>query len=219
MHSQGGGGTLIFSAYIGSDPASTIHPKKISGISSTPKKYLKFYQPQKISQFCTLTLKRDRKLHRNDPQTSPILWWPPKKYPQNLHTPKKYSFFWKLKKILKFRILNPKKWAEPTYVWKYQSTPPGDALSRPLLARSDNTIISYYAHNISCFAKTFLKKWSDKCQGLLNGRYHWKLCDRVFGQRTHLLRSGKKSSGWMDKIYKKKLIEYSVSTLIKTTLE
>ena len=38
----------------------------------------------------------------------------PKKYPQNLHTPKKYSFFWKPKKILKFRILNPKNWAEPT---------------------------------------------------------------------------------------------------------
>ena len=34
----GGGGTLIFSACIGPDPASTVHPKKISGISSTPKK-------------------------------------------------------------------------------------------------------------------------------------------------------------------------------------
>ena len=33
----------------------------------------------------------------------------PKKYPQNLHTPKKYKFFWKPKKILKFRILNSKK--------------------------------------------------------------------------------------------------------------
>ena len=31
------GGTLIFSAYVGSDPASALHPKKISGISSTPK--------------------------------------------------------------------------------------------------------------------------------------------------------------------------------------
>ena len=38
----GGGGTQIYSVYVGSDPASTIHPKKISGISSTPKKYLKF---------------------------------------------------------------------------------------------------------------------------------------------------------------------------------
>ena len=39
---RGGGGTLIFSAYVGSDPASTVQPKKISGISNTPKKYLKF---------------------------------------------------------------------------------------------------------------------------------------------------------------------------------
>ena len=36
------GGTLIFSAYVGSDPASTVHPQKISGISNTPKNYLKF---------------------------------------------------------------------------------------------------------------------------------------------------------------------------------
>ena len=33
----GGGGTLIFSAYVGSDPASTLHHKKKSGISSIPK--------------------------------------------------------------------------------------------------------------------------------------------------------------------------------------
>ena len=41
------GGTLIFSAYVGSGPASTVHPKQISEISSTQKKYLKFLQPQK----------------------------------------------------------------------------------------------------------------------------------------------------------------------------
>ena len=34
---RGGGGTLIFSAYVGSDPASTVHPKK----------YLEFQVPQK----------------------------------------------------------------------------------------------------------------------------------------------------------------------------
>ena len=33
----GGGGTLIFSVYVGSDLVSTVHPQKISGISSTPK--------------------------------------------------------------------------------------------------------------------------------------------------------------------------------------
>ena len=31
-----------FSAYVGSDQESTVHPPKISGISSTPKLYLKF---------------------------------------------------------------------------------------------------------------------------------------------------------------------------------
>ena len=31
------GDTLIFSAYVGSGPASTVHPKNISGIASTPK--------------------------------------------------------------------------------------------------------------------------------------------------------------------------------------
>ena len=36
------GGTLLFSSYVGSGPASTVHPQKIPGISSTPKKYLKF---------------------------------------------------------------------------------------------------------------------------------------------------------------------------------
>ena len=33
----GGGGTLNFSTYVGSDLASTLHPDKISGILSTPK--------------------------------------------------------------------------------------------------------------------------------------------------------------------------------------
>ena len=44
---------------------------------------------------------------------SPILWWPPKKYPQNLHTQN-------LKTPPKIEIqnLNPKKWPEPMYVWK-----------------------------------------------------------------------------------------------------
>ena len=40
--SGGGGGALIFSSYVGSDPASTVHPKKKSGILRTSKKYLKF---------------------------------------------------------------------------------------------------------------------------------------------------------------------------------
>ena len=36
------GGYSNFSIYVGWDPAPTVHPKKISGFSSTPKKYLNF---------------------------------------------------------------------------------------------------------------------------------------------------------------------------------
>ena len=62
-----GWGTLIFFSYVGSCPASTVQPQKISGISSTPKKYLKFWQPLKqYLLFCTLTLIKDTKMHRND---------------------------------------------------------------------------------------------------------------------------------------------------------
>ena len=93
-------------------------PKQYREFQAPQKNIWNFSKPKKISQFCTLTLKKTLNLLRNDPQTSPILWWP------NKNTPKKYSFFWKPKKVLKFRILNPQKWVEPTYVWKYQSTPP-----------------------------------------------------------------------------------------------
>ena len=48
----------------------------------------------------------------------------PKRYPQNLHTPKKYSFFWKPKKILKFRILNPKKMVRAYVCVKILGYPP-----------------------------------------------------------------------------------------------
>ena len=34
---RGGGGTLIFSAYVGSDPASALHPKKYQEFQA-PKK-------------------------------------------------------------------------------------------------------------------------------------------------------------------------------------
>ena len=33
----GGGGTIIFSAYIGSDPASTVHPKKYQEFQALQK--------------------------------------------------------------------------------------------------------------------------------------------------------------------------------------
>ena len=47
----------------------------------------------------------------------------PKKYPQNFHTQKNIYFFENQKKY-QIQNFEPKKWTEPTYVWKYQSTPP-----------------------------------------------------------------------------------------------
>ena len=47
----------------------------------------------------------------------------PNKNPQNLHTPK-YIHFSENPKNSKIQNLEPKKWPEPIYVWKYQSTTP-----------------------------------------------------------------------------------------------
>ena len=68
----GGGGTLIFSAYLGSDPASTVHPKKYQEFQA-PQKIFEILATPKNIPILYLDLKKDPKLHRNDPQTSPIL--------------------------------------------------------------------------------------------------------------------------------------------------
>ena len=47
------------------------------------------------------------------PKYSPILWWPPKKYPQNPLTQKLFIFL-KTPQIWILKILNPQKWPEPT---------------------------------------------------------------------------------------------------------
>ena len=86
------------------------------------------------------------------------------------------------------------------------------ALSRPLLAGSDNTIISNYSHKNSYFGKTFLKKvkWS------ITYRVYWTddITETLWQSVQTILESicGKKSAGWMNKIYKKILMECSVST-------
>ena len=62
--------------------------------------------------------------------------------------------------------------------------------------------------------KHFFKKWGDKWQAILNRRYHWKLCDRVFDQSSNLFLNqyAEKSQlvGWTK--FTKILMECSVST-------
>ena len=51
-------GSLIFSAYVGSGPASTVHPQKISGISSIPKKIFEILATQKNTPSMFLDFKK-----------------------------------------------------------------------------------------------------------------------------------------------------------------
>ena len=103
---QGVGVHSFFSSYIGSGPATTIHQKKKYQEFQAPKKNIWiFSDPKKYSSFCTLTLRKDPKMHINDRAYSPILWQPPKNIHKifvppkiliSLKTPQKYwnSKFW-----------------------------------------------------------------------------------------------------------------------------
>ena len=60
----------VFSSYVhvGLDPASTVYPPKyIGNISQTPKNICNFGLPPKISPSCTLTLRKNPEMYRNDP--------------------------------------------------------------------------------------------------------------------------------------------------------
>ena len=63
----GGGGTLIFSSYVGSGLASTVHPlKKQKKIQEPPKIFEMLATPQN-TPILYIDLKKDPKMHRNDP--------------------------------------------------------------------------------------------------------------------------------------------------------
>ena len=54
----------------------------------------------------------------------PILWWPQKNI-HKIYIPKKILILLKTPKNIEIQNFEPKKWTESTYIWKYQSTPPG----------------------------------------------------------------------------------------------
>ena len=102
------GGTLIFSTYVGSGPSIYRSSKTNFRNFKHPKKIFEILATQKISQFCTLTLKKTLKCKEMTLKLAQFCD-DPKIYPQNLHIPKNIHFFWKSQKILKFRILTPPK--------------------------------------------------------------------------------------------------------------
>ena len=62
----GGGGTLIFSSYVGSGPASTVHQKKYQEFQAPPKKF-EILATKKIFPILYLDFIKDPKMHRNVP--------------------------------------------------------------------------------------------------------------------------------------------------------
>ena len=89
------GGTLIFSAYAGSDPASNVHPpppqKKIRNFKH-PKKIFEILATKKKSQFCTLTLKKTLNCIEMTLKLAQFCD-DPKKISIKSSYPKKYLFF------------------------------------------------------------------------------------------------------------------------------
>ena len=106
--------------------------------------------PLKLAQFC------------DDPPP------PQKKKHKILIPPKNIHFSENPQKILKFRILNPKKWAEPTYVWKYQSTPP-PGVSRLLCGFSSQ------CHGFVCCLWLWYSLTTFVCHSC-EQRWLWRVC-------------------------------------------
>ena len=60
-------GILIFFSYVGSSLASALQPKKYQEFHAPPKILKILGAPQKYPPFCTLTVRKYLKMHRNDP--------------------------------------------------------------------------------------------------------------------------------------------------------
>ena len=79
--------------------------------------------------------------------------------------PKKYLFFWKPQKNVEIQNFEPKKWPEPMYVCKYQSTP------TPL------GFEPHHRHCIVSLSKTHLSLLSTGSTQEDLFRQNWKIVD------------------------------------------
>ena len=82
-----------------------------------------FLATPKNTPILYIDLIKDPKCIDLTPKYSPILWWPPKISTESSYQ-KKIFIFLKTPKNIEIQNFQPKKWPKPTYVWKYQSTPP-----------------------------------------------------------------------------------------------
>ena len=117
------GGTLIFSAYVGSDPASTVHPKKYQKFQAPQKNIWNFCNPKKYPDSVYLPEEKTLKYIEITPKTSPIFGWPQK----NIHKifiPKKIFIFLKTPKNIEIQKFDPKKMVQAYVYTKISEYPP-----------------------------------------------------------------------------------------------
>ena len=112
------GGTLIFPHTLVRTQHLPFTPKKIRNFKHPPKKF-EILATQKNIPILYLDRKKDPKLHRIDPQTSPILWWPQKISTKSSY-PKKTFIFLKTPKNIK----NQKNWPSLRMHGNFRVPPP-----------------------------------------------------------------------------------------------
>ena len=88
-----------------------------------PKLYLKFWQPPKISQFYTLTLKKTLKCIEMTLKLAQFCDYP-QKYPQNIYTPQKIFVFLKTPQNIEIQNFGPEKLAQAYVCVKISECPP-----------------------------------------------------------------------------------------------
>ena len=99
---------------------------------------------------------------------NPILWWPQKifiksSYPKNIYFSENPQKYWNSK-------FNPKKWPEPTYIWKNQSTSLGQGFESACWHREACRDME----NTGCRWVSFDIKFTR--QGFENARWHSEAC-------------------------------------------
>ena len=111
------GGYSIFFCIRRLGPSIYRSPPKYQEFQAPQKNIWNFSNPKKYPNSVPWPLKNTLKPAQfcDDPQ----------KYPQNHHTPKKYSFFWKPPRNIEIQNFEPPKIARAYVCVKYQSTPLG----------------------------------------------------------------------------------------------
>ena len=102
------GGTLIFSSYVGSDPAFTVHPKKYQEYQAPQKIFEVLATPPKYPISVPLTIKKTLKFIKMNLKLAQLCDDPPKISTKSSYPPKIFIFL-KTPKNIEIQNFEPKK--------------------------------------------------------------------------------------------------------------